>query len=76
MYNLTLKFNGEIFNKRPKDIKKAILDTKPDVLHTEMYVILKKGNDVRERKLNLRQGKSLFNNEDFLNIFVMNLQLN
>lgn len=76
MYNLTLKFNGETFNKRPKDIKKAILDTKPDVLHTEMYVILKKGNDVRERKLNLRQGKSLFNNEDFLNIFVMNLQLN
>lgn len=76
MYNLTLKFNGETFNKRPKDIKQAILSLKPDVLHTEMYVVLKKGSDIRERKLNLRQGKSLFNSEDFLDIFVMNLLVN
>ena len=75
MYNLTLIFNGETFNKRPKDIKKAILSLKPDWLHTEIYVTLKKGDDVRERKLNLIQGKKLFNKEDFLDVFIMNLLL-
>lgn len=76
MYNLTLKFNGETFNKRPKeDIRQAILSVKPSVLLTEMYVTLKKGSDVRERKLNLVQGRKLFNNEDFLDVFIMNLLL-
>lgn len=75
MYNLTLKFNGEEFKKRAKDIKKAILSLKPEWLHTEVYVTLKKGDDVRERKLNLTQGKNLFRNEDFLDVFVMNLLL-
>ena len=76
MYNLTLKFNGETFNKRPKeDIRQAILSVKPSVLLTEMYVTLKKGSDVRERKLNLVQGRKLFNNEDFLDIFIINLLL-
>jgi len=75
MYNLTLKFNGEELTKRRKDIKQAILSLKPEWLHTEVYVTLKKGDDVRERKLNLTQGKNLFRNEDFLDVFVMNLLL-
>lgn len=75
MYNLTLKFNGETFNKRPKDVRKAILSLKPDWLHTEVYVTIKKGNDIRERKLNLIQGKKLFNDENFLQVFIINLLL-
>ena len=73
---LTLKFNGETFKKRPKDLRKAILSVKPDVLHTEMYVTLKRGNDVRERKLGLREGKRLFTSVDYLDVFLMNLTLN
>lgn len=75
MYNLTLKFNGETFTKRPKDIKQAILSLKPEQLHTEMYVTLKNKEDVRERKLNLVQGRKLFIDENFLDIFIMNLTL-
>lgn len=77
MYNLTLQFNGETFNKRPKKetLKKTILSLKPSVLYTEMYVTLKDKQDVRERKLNLVQGKNLFNNEDFLDVFIINLLL-
>lgn len=71
--NLTLKFNGETFTKKPKDVKTAILSLKPEQLHTEMYVTLQDKEDVRERKLNLVQGRKLFNNEDFLDVFVMNL---
>lgn len=75
MYYLTLNFNGETYKKRPVDVKQAILSLKPAVLLTEMYVTLKKGDDVRERKLNLVQGKKLFNDENFLDVFVMNLLL-
>lgn len=76
MYHLTLNFNGETFTKRPKDIKKAILSLKPEMLLTEMYVTLKNKKDIRERKLTLIQGRKLFNNEDFLDIFINNLLIN
>ena len=72
---LTLQFNGETFKKRPKDLREAILSVKPDVLHTEMYVTLKRGEDVREKRLNLREGRRLFNNSDFMDVFLMNLTL-
>lgn len=71
--NLTLNFNGETYNKRPKNIKEAILSVKPDFLQTEVYVTLKNKNDIRERRLNLYQGRKLFRDEDFLDIFIMNL---
>lgn len=75
MYNLTLKFNGETYNKRPKNIQEGILLLKPEILHTEMYVILKNKQDIRERILTLKEGKKLFNDKDFLDIFVNNLLL-
>ncbi len=73
--NLTLKFNGETFTKKPIDVKTTILSLKPEQLHTDMYVTLKNKDDVRERHLNLVQGRKLFSNEDFLDVFVMNLLL-
>lgn len=73
---LTLAFNGETYSRKTKDMKKYILSLKPDWLHTDMFVTLEnKDNDTRERHLNLRQGKQLFNNEDFLDVFVLNLML-
>lgn len=77
MYNLTLQFNGETFKKKSKreTLKRTILSFRPDVLYTEMYVTLKDKQDVRERKLTLVQGKNLFNNEDFLDVFIINLLL-
>ncbi len=80
MYNLTLNFNGETFtktlkSKSPTTIKKEILSLKPLVLLTEMYLTLQSGEDVRERKLNLLQGKKLFNDNDFLTVFTLNLLL-
>lgn len=73
MYNLTMNFNGETFNKRPKDIRDAIMSIKPAYLFTDVYVTLKDKMDVRERKLNLTQGKKLFNDENFLTVFINNL---
>lgn len=65
--------NGLEYNKRSADIGKAILSVKPEVLYTEVYVVIgKKGNTI-ERRLNLIQGRKLFMNDDFLEIFINNL---
>lgn len=74
---LSFQFNGETFTKSvtEKTLKKVILSLKPDWLHTDIFVTFKKGEDIRERHLNLRQGKQLFNNENFLDVFVLNLLL-
>lgn len=75
MYQLTMIFNGKEFFKKvkPETIKDVILSFKPPVLHTDIFVKLKKGKDERERHLLLMQGKKLFNNDIFLQVFIMNL---
>jgi len=74
-YSVEMLFNGLSFKKRTQDIAKTILSFKPETLYTEVYVIVKKGKDVTERRLNLKQGKNLFVNEDYLPIFINNLLL-
>lgn len=75
MNYLTLSFNGETYTKIPKDVKEAILSVKPQFLFTDVYVTFKNKNDVRERKLNLHEGRKLFQDDNFLEVFVMNLLL-
>lgn len=75
-YKLTMIFNGMTFVKQTDDIAKAILSLKPDVLYTDIYITVKQGKEITERKLNLKQGKNLFVNEDYLPIFINNLLLN
>jgi len=73
---LILKFNGKEYKKRPKSedsIKEAILSVKPELLMTEMYVTLKENGHIRERLLTLFNGRQLFNSDDYLDVFVMNL---
>lgn len=69
--------NGETIKKRTENIKDAILSLKPEVLVTEIYVNVQKvgSKDITERKLNLVQGKKLFRDENFLDVFIMNLLL-
>lgn len=69
-------FNGLKFVKRTNELAETILKLKPEILYTEVYVTVTKGTEVSERKLSLRQGKNLFINEDFLQIFINNLLLN
>lgn len=74
-YNLTLLFNGETKKKRTENIKDTILSLKPEVLYTEVYVILSEvgSKNKTERRLSLRQGKQLFNSDSFLDVFIINL---
>lgn len=74
-YNLTLLFNGETKKKRTENIKDTILSLKPEVLYTEVYVILSEvgSKNKTERRLSLRQGKQLFNSDSFFDVFIINL---
>lgn len=74
-YTLEMVFNGETFSVLTDNIKKSILKLKPEILYTEVYIKIIKGEYVFERKLDLKRGKNLFINEDFLNVFVVNLNI-
>jgi len=76
MYKLEMIFNGLTFKKSTNDLSKTILSLKPDILYTEIYITVKKGDVVSEKKINLVQGRKLFNNSDFLEIFINNLLFN
>lgn len=76
-YKLTMYFNGLVFNKQTDDIQKSILELKPEILYTEVYVSVRdnKTKEVTDRRLNLIQGKKLFRDETIMEIFINNLML-
>lgn len=73
-YSIQLTFNGKKFNKRNKSINDAIVSVKPEVLFTELYFSVRLGKDnERVMRLSLRDGKKLFNNDIYREIFINNL---
>lgn len=72
-YSITVYMNGEVYTTKTNDIKEALLSLKPDFVHTEIDMIITKGKEVFDRHLNLRQARNLFINEDFMDIFIINL---
>lgn len=76
-YKLTMIFNGLTFNKQTDNVPESIVALTPEVLYTEVYVIVKdnKTKEITDRRLNLIQGKKLFRDETILEIFVNNLML-
>ncbi len=75
MYHLKMTFNGETFEVDTANIGEAILALKPEVLFTEIYLTISLGDFVRERRQTLDQGKKLFNNDEYLEVFLINLAL-
>lgn len=70
-------FNGLSFIKQTDDITKTILELAPEVLYTEVFIIVRnnKTKEVTDRRLSLMQGKKLFLSETHLEIFINNLLL-
>lgn len=75
MYHLKMTFNGETFEVDTDNIGEAILTLKPEVLFTEIYLTISLGDFVRERRQTLDQEKKLFNNDEYLEVFLINLAL-
>lgn len=74
-YSLWVKFNGIEKRKRTDDLDETLKSLKPDWLHTEMYVKVKKGDTTSERHLNLIQAKRMFSDDLSREIFINNLHL-
>lgn len=74
-YSLWVKFNGIEKRKHTDDLNETLKSLKPDWLHTEMYVKVKKGDTTSERHLNLIQAKRMFSDDLSREIFINNLHL-
>lgn len=75
MYNLKMTLNGETHEVSTDNLREAILSLKPEVLFTEVYMTITKGDFTRDRHLSLKQGKQLFASDTALEIFLINLFL-
>lgn len=75
-YKVTAVFNGQTFKKNTDDVSATIDELKPDQLHTQMFLTVSGKNILAERILSLVQGKKLFANPEFKEIFINNLLLN
>lgn len=74
-YRLDFYFNGDRFKKRTNDIDKTLLEVAPDQLYTEMYITAHFDDMKAERKLNLIEGRKLFRDDMFRQIFIQNLTI-
>ena len=72
-YSLTATYNGETVKKSTDNLDETIKELRPDWLHTEMYLTVKKGKQVAERRVKLVDAKKIFNNEVNREVFINNL---
>lgn len=74
-FKITAIFNDQVIELETNDIKETLTSIKPELLNTEVDIKVQKGDQITERHLNLRQGRNLFINESFLDVFISNLML-
>jgi hypothetical protein len=76
-FNLKGKINEVPFSKRTSDIKKTLLEIKPDFFYTDTYIGVSSGSKMNkletERKLSLTNSKRVFGDDVLMDIFVNNL---
>lgn len=74
-YPVTFIFNGETLKKRTSDIAATLLKIKPAILLTDMFVIVKDGQNLVERKLPRNFARRVFQDDIARQIFISNLML-
>lgn len=74
-YHILAKFNGEAFDFYTNDIEKGLLSIKPDQLLTDSFFTVIKGEDESERHLSLMQGRRVFQDDFYREVFINNLLL-
>jgi hypothetical protein len=73
--SVSFKFNGEVKRKRTDDLFQTIEEVKPPLLHTEVYLTIKKDGHTIERRLGLIDARRIFRDEMARRIFINNIQL-
>lgn len=72
-YQVEIKMNGEVFKKKGIDLDKTIMLLKPEFVLTQSFVTITYKKRVFERMLTLHQGRKLFNDETYREMFINNL---
>lgn len=72
-FHIYIKLNGVEYETDTNDIAEFIMSTKPNILYTTFDFKVTKGNVTVSRFLYLRDGRKLFSNPTFLQVFVNNL---
>ncbi len=72
-YKIEMFFNGAFFNAETDNVEEAIRALKPETLYTEIFITITKGEYVLDRRLTLTQGKRLFLNDEFMEVFISNI---
>lgn len=73
--SVTFKFNGEETRKRTDNLFKTIEEIKPELLHTEMFISVKKDGHTIDRRLSLVNARRIFRDEMARQVFINNMQL-
>ena len=72
-YKVEIKMNGEVFKKKGADLNEVIMKLKPEFVLTQSFVTITYKKRTFERMLNLVDGRRLFNDETYREIFINNL---
>lgn len=72
-YSVMAIINGETYTKETDKVEDTLMSLKPELVLTEMYVTVTKGDAKAERKLTPRQTRFFFNDEIFRAVFMNNL---
>ena len=73
LYVLTMAFNGESHTVETDNVDEALKALKPDLLLSESYVTISKGDFMAERRLSRTQTQRVFLDDVTRDVFVMNL---
>lgn len=72
-YQVEIKMNGEVFKKKGADLDETIMKLKPEFVLTQSFVTITYKKRIFERMLTLVDGRKLFNDETYREMFINNL---
>lgn len=72
-YSVMAIINGETTNTKTDNVEETLLSLKPQLVLTEMYLTVAKGEAKAERRLTAKQARHFFNDDIFRQVFMNNL---
>lgn len=73
VYSVMTIINGETKNTETDNLEETLMNLKPALVLTEMYLTVAKGDAKAERRLTPKQARFFFNDSIFRQVFMNNL---
>ena len=72
-YQVEIKMNGEVFKRKGVDLNETIMLLKPEFVLTQSFITVTYKKRTFERMLTVVDGRKLFNDETYREMFINNL---